>query len=82
MAEAGDCKPLLSLLAVPLIERTIAAANQAGLTEFCVVTGHNHGRVETFLSELSLRRNLTITTVANTPSRPPCRKGIFSFPAE
>ena len=65
MAEEGDCKPLLPLLAVPLIERTIAAADQAGLTEFCVVTGHNGRRVETFLSELSLRRNLTITTVAN-----------------
>ena len=65
MAEEGDCKPLLPLLTVPLIERTIAAANQAGLTEFCVVTGHNRRRVEMFLSELSLRRNLTITAVAN-----------------
>jgi CDP-L-myo-inositol myo-inositolphosphotransferase len=48
---------------MPLIEHTIATAQQAGVTEFHVVTGHASERVEAFLSELSRRRRVRITPI-------------------
>ncbi len=65
IAEKGNSKPLLSLAGLPLIERTIATAHQAGISDFYVVTGHNADRVEAFLSDVGQRRGLTITTIRN-----------------
>ena len=65
MIEEGDPKPLIRLLGLPLIERTIVTAHRAGLTDLCVVTGYNGEGVAQFLSDLSLRRNLSITTIMN-----------------
>lgn len=65
ISESGDSKPLLPLAGLPLIERTIAGAHRCGLTEFYVVTGYKGGHVEAFLSNLSQRRRLAITTITN-----------------
>ncbi len=61
----ADSKPLLPLLGVPLIERTIRTATQAGADEFVVVTGHAGERVREFLRELSARLGVPIETLHN-----------------
>ena len=61
----GDSKPLVTVAGLPLIERTIATAQRAGFSDFCVVTGYNAPTLETFLSELGSRRSLDITTIRN-----------------
>ena len=58
-------KPLVRVAGLPLIERTIATAQRAGFTDFYVVTGYNAPDLEAFLSELSSRRNLSITPIRN-----------------
>jgi len=61
----GDCKLLMPLYGVPLIERTIMQAHHACVDEFYVVTGHQHGRVEFFLDILEKRIDVPITTIFN-----------------
>jgi 1L-myo-inositol 1-phosphate cytidylyltransferase / CDP-L-myo-inositol myo-inositolphosphotransferase len=58
-------KPLVPVLGLPLLERTIVTASEAGLSEFFVVTGCQAARVESFLSGLRLRRNLEIRAIRN-----------------
>ena len=65
IVEAGDSKPLLPLLGLPLLERTILTAHRAGLAEFLVVTGYEGERVEVFLSDLRRRRHLSIVAIEN-----------------
>jgi CDP-L-myo-inositol myo-inositolphosphotransferase len=50
---------------LPLLERTIVTACEAGLSRFFVVTGCQAPRVEAFLSELAVRRNLAISAIRN-----------------
>ena len=64
-AKFGKPKPLIPVLGLPLIERTIASAADAGVAEFYVVTGCDALRIEAFLSELSARRGLSIVTIRN-----------------
>ena len=59
------CKPLLSIMGLPLLERTIATAQQAGVTEFCVVTGYDAEKIEDFLLEVSDRRRVPIRVIRN-----------------
>ncbi len=61
----ADSKPLLPLLGVPLIERTVRAARAAGADGFVVVTGHAADRVEAFLADLAARLDVPIETVRN-----------------
>ncbi|MBW2414441.1 MAG: NTP transferase domain-containing protein [Deltaproteobacteria bacterium] len=61
----GDSKPLVAVAGLPLIERTIATAQRAGFSDFYVVTGYKAPALEAFLSELSSRRNLSITPIRN-----------------
>ena len=65
MAQICDSKPLVPVAGLPLIERSIATAQQAGITEFYVVTGHEAERVEAFLEDLSRRRCVRITPIRN-----------------
>ena len=65
IAQICDSKPLVPIAGLPLIERSIATAQQAGITEFYVVTGHHAERVEAFLSDLSRRRCVRITPIRN-----------------
>ena len=61
----ADSKPLLPLLGLPLIERTILTAHKAGIQEFYVVTGYNSKKLCTFLESLAKRRGLNIKTLFN-----------------
>jgi len=61
----GDSKPLIQLLGLPLIERVILTATNAGLTDFYVVTGYNGEEVREYLDRFSQRRNIHITHIKN-----------------
>ena len=65
LAEEGGSKPLVPVAGLPLIERTIAAAQSVGFTDFHVVTGYEAPLLERFLRGLSRRRSLNITPVRN-----------------
>ena len=65
LAEVCSAKPLVRIGGLPLIERSIATAQQAGVDEFYVVTGYASDRVEALLSEVSRRRRVKITTIHN-----------------
>jgi choline kinase len=60
-----DCKPLLPVLGVPLIERVIRNAVQGGAEDFYIVTGNQKEKVTSFLNVLSKRLNVSIKTVEN-----------------
>lgn len=61
----GDSKPLIPVLGVPMIERVIRSALEAGTDDFYVVTGYQGERVRTFLDRLSDRLRVAITTIVN-----------------
>ena len=61
----GDSKPLIPIFGVPLIERVIRSAQQAGADDFYVVTGYHGERVRTFLNRLSDRTGIRITPIVN-----------------
>ena len=61
----GDSKPLVPLLGVPLIERAIRSAIEAGADNFYVVTGYQRERVRDFLGRLAERLGIPITTLIN-----------------
>jgi 1L-myo-inositol 1-phosphate cytidylyltransferase / CDP-L-myo-inositol myo-inositolphosphotransferase len=65
LALEGGLKPLHPILGLPLLERTIVTASEAGLSEFFVVTGCQAPRLEAFLSELAVRRSLAISAIRN-----------------
>jgi len=65
LQKKGQCKPLIPLFGVALIERTIESALKAGADDFYVVTGHHHERVDAFLKRLSNRLNIPIQTLFN-----------------
>ena len=65
LSRRGKSKPLISLLGIPLIERTIRSAMEAGIDEFYVVSGYNGDQVRSFLDELALRCAAKITHVIN-----------------
>jgi len=65
LSQKGDSKPLVHLLGVPLIERVIRSATNAGISEFCVVTGYKGEKIRRFLDNLALRCRITITHVIN-----------------
>ena len=47
LRQQGDSKPLVPLLGVPLIERVIRAAREAGADDFSVVIGYQGDRLMT-----------------------------------
>ncbi|MFV1996938.1 MAG: NTP transferase domain-containing protein [Acidiferrobacterales bacterium] len=61
----GDSKPLIPILGIPLIERVIRAAMEAGADEFFVVIGHQGERVRDFLGRLADRLAVRITPLVN-----------------
>jgi choline kinase/phosphatidylglycerophosphate synthase/phosphoglycolate phosphatase-like HAD superfamily hydrolase len=58
-------KPLVKIGGLPLIERVLLTARQAGLSDFYVVTGNEADRLEPFLTDLVRRRGLRITSIRN-----------------
>nr|HID58125.1 hypothetical protein [Desulfobacterales bacterium] len=63
--QRGDVKPLVPILGIPLIERVIRSAVEAGLDDFYVVSGYRGERVRTFLDGLARRCRVKITHVIN-----------------
>lgn len=61
----GDSKPLIPVLGVPLIERAIRSAVEAGTDDFYVVTGYQGARVRDFLGLLAEHLGITITFLIN-----------------
>ena len=65
LLQRGDSKPLVPLLGVPLIERAIRSAIEAGADDFYVVTGYQQEFVQAFLGNLADRLGIPITPLTN-----------------
>ena len=65
LQQRGDCKPLIPILGIPLIERVIRTALDAGVNEFYVVTGYRSDKVRSFLEQLEKRIAIRITILVN-----------------
>ncbi len=65
LQQRGDSKPLVPILGIPLIERVIRAALEAGADEFYVVIGYQGERVRLFLERLAERLAIGITPLVN-----------------
>ncbi len=65
LRDMGESKPLTPLLGIPLIEHIIVKASDSGIKSFTVVTGYKHQELESFLKDLSSRRNIPIKTLFN-----------------
>ena len=65
LRQRGDSKPLVPILGLPLIERVIRSAIEAGASDFYVVTGYQEGRIRAFLSNLTHRLGCRITPIFN-----------------
>ena len=61
----GNSKPLIPILGVPLIERVIRCALEAGADDFYVVTGYQGERVRAFLNRLRDRLGVGISPIVN-----------------
>ncbi len=61
----GKPKPLLPIDGAPLIQRAIESAYNAGVRDFIVVTGHRAKEIESFVSTLAVKKNISIETVFN-----------------
>jgi len=65
LSNNGNSKPLVSLLGLPLIERTILTARKGSINDFYVVTGYEGEKVRRYLDKLGQRTNINITHVIN-----------------
>ncbi len=65
LRQQHDSKPLLPLLGVPLIERSLRSALEAGADSFVVVLGHAADPLRGFLQQLGRRLQVPIETVVN-----------------
>jgi NDP-sugar pyrophosphorylase family protein len=71
LRKLGDVKPLIPVLGVPLIERAIRSAVEAGVDDFYVVTGYQRERVQDFLSRVAERLGFSSTLVGGLlPANP------------
>ena len=65
LSNKGNSKPLVPLLGLPLIERTILTARECGINDFFVVTGYEGEKVRHYLDKFSQRTNINITHIIN-----------------
>ncbi len=65
LRQRGDSKPLIPILGLPLIERVIRIAMDAGADDFYVVTGYQEKLVRVFLAGLTGRLGYRITPIFN-----------------
>ena len=61
----SDSKPLASLLDVPLVERVIRSALEAGVDGFYAVVGYRGDQVSAFLEDLAGKIDVPITVIEN-----------------
>jgi len=65
LSTESNPKPLVSLLGIPLIERVIRSAHEAGIDDFYVVTGYEAESIQTFLENLAQNISINIITIFN-----------------
>ena len=65
LRQRGQSKPLIPVNGVPLLERVISRAREAGVERFFVVTGYRAEDVSAALDRLSAREAISITHVHN-----------------
>ena len=65
LRQQGDSKPLIPILGLPLIERVIRTAMEAGADDFYVVTGYQEELIRSFLVILTDRLGCNITPIFN-----------------
>ena len=65
LRDIGDCKPLIPVLGVPLIERVIRTALKGGVGDFYVTIGYQADKVRAFLDQLAQRLKIRITLIVN-----------------
>ena len=65
LRQKGDSKPLIPILGLPLIERVIRTAMEAGADDFFVVTGYQEELIRSFLVSLTHRLGCSITPIFN-----------------
>ncbi|MCK5068162.1 MAG: NTP transferase domain-containing protein, partial [Bacteroidales bacterium] len=61
LSSKGNSKPLIPLLGLPLIERSILTARKGGMNDFYVVTGYEGEKVRRDLDRFGRGRNIQIT---------------------
>jgi len=61
----SDSKPLATLLDVPLVERVIRSALEAGVDGFYAVVGYRGDQVRAFLAELADKIDVPVTVIEN-----------------
>jgi len=65
LQQRGECKPLIPILGIPLIERVIRTAMEAGADEFFVVIGYQGEWLRNFLERLADCLTVRITPLVN-----------------
>jgi CDP-L-myo-inositol myo-inositolphosphotransferase len=65
LRQQGDSKPLVPILGLPLIERVIRSALEAGADDFYVVTGYQEELIRVFLAGLTEHLGCRITPIFN-----------------
>jgi 1L-myo-inositol 1-phosphate cytidylyltransferase len=65
LREKGESKPLIRIKGVPLIERVIGRARNAGVDDFCVVSGYRGADLRAQLDAFGAREGIRITHVVN-----------------
>lgn len=65
LSKRVDSKPLISLLGLSLIERTILTLKNAVINDFYVVTGYNGEKLRKYLERFSKSRNINIICITN-----------------
>lgn len=65
LQDRGESKPLIPILGIPLIERVVRTAIEAGADTFYLVAGYRREQIHPFLSKLSSRLHVPITTIVN-----------------
>lgn len=58
-------KPSIPILGVPLIERVISSAVEAGVNDFYVITGYREERIRATLKQVFDRQGISITPIFN-----------------
>ena len=65
LRQQGNCKPLIPILGLPLIERVIRTAMEAGADDFLVVIGYQEELIRSFLVSLTHHLGCSITPIFN-----------------
>ena len=62
----GEIKPLIPLLGLPILERSIKTLKACGIEDFYIVTGYKHEKFHPFLEDLTKKEGVRITSIINS----------------